>query len=502
MSKVYGFCDAGCRYRVPTFDEFEKSASIFRIAPNDDGTYTIEMGKKYLVKPKLDANEHWAYNVIFRYGYTLANGEYTIDEHIYELSHDGAYAKYDDAIIKPLQCSRYLHSSQNYVTTQIYTRRTSQEGGVSIKSHMEKNGLGADETSLDYEIFVVGANEVYIYNDEATIKGEKGEIPNEWGDAIKMNTKRITNLEASLSDDIFITESSKVVPLNVAPYAAIEKIGGMTYATAEGTNIHSKAKAIKSNSKNLFKLIGWSAKADQSTLSNPCGTIVSSLEGNNITVTQSDYPNAGNLASYENGFFMFFPEEHLTNGKNYRISFDLRITNNPLNASYVHIVSNDYWNGETQIDISQTNSVQRCSGVITYNISPAHPDYRYFECRNCGMSFEIGNIMITEAEVEDTAYSLYGTIDTFAIPEAVQALDGYGEGSSEDDYNYIEKTDDGRWLFHNGDNITDITDLMPIDNFIKVEGGGLIDVVCEYSGSMPDDTTIDMPIEITYQKEG
>lgn len=49
MNKVYGFCDAGCRYRVPTYDEFERSASIIKIKPNEDGTYPLEIGKSYRI---------------------------------------------------------------------------------------------------------------------------------------------------------------------------------------------------------------------------------------------------------------------------------------------------------------------------------------------------------------------------------------------------------------------------------------------------------------------
>lgn len=49
-NKVYGFCDAGCKYRVPTYEEFENSASIIKVAPDNLGVYHLEVGKKYKIR--------------------------------------------------------------------------------------------------------------------------------------------------------------------------------------------------------------------------------------------------------------------------------------------------------------------------------------------------------------------------------------------------------------------------------------------------------------------
>lgn len=46
---VYGHCDAGCKRRVPTYEEFERSASVIAIAPNKSGDYELELGKKYRI---------------------------------------------------------------------------------------------------------------------------------------------------------------------------------------------------------------------------------------------------------------------------------------------------------------------------------------------------------------------------------------------------------------------------------------------------------------------
>lgn len=49
MNKVYGFCDAGCRYRVTPYEDFMKMAAYVPIEPNDEGIFELEVGKKYKI---------------------------------------------------------------------------------------------------------------------------------------------------------------------------------------------------------------------------------------------------------------------------------------------------------------------------------------------------------------------------------------------------------------------------------------------------------------------
>ncbi len=59
---------------------------------------------------------------------------------------------------------------------------------------------------------------------------------------------------------------------------------------------------------------------------------------------------------------------------------------------------------------------------------------------------EYKNMIFTK--YANTPYTPYiGTIDTFTMPEAVQAREGYGEGANAEYCNYIEHTD-GKWLDH------------------------------------------------------
>ena len=55
-----------------------------------------------------------------------------------------------------------------------------------------------------------------------------------------------------------------------------------------------------------------------------------------------------------------------------------------------------------------------------------------------GMTFEEGNTLISASVTSVESIGEDGTVDTFPIPEAVQALEGYGWGIDESVYNYID----------------------------------------------------------------
>ena len=52
LPKIYGNCKAGCLWETVHRSEFEKSASIVKVFPNEDGAYTLDIGKKYKIKAK------------------------------------------------------------------------------------------------------------------------------------------------------------------------------------------------------------------------------------------------------------------------------------------------------------------------------------------------------------------------------------------------------------------------------------------------------------------
>lgn len=94
-------------------------------------------------------------------------------------------------------------------------------------------------------------------------------------------------------------------------------------------------------------------------------------------------------------------------------------------------------------------------------------------------------------------YRADNPIGTLAIPEAVQALDGYGESNPDntDEYNYLDfdrmeffavgHIVDGVWVRYETPIVTDVTEFFTATPFIEVEGGGTLTAVNEYEQAAP-----------------
>jgi hypothetical protein len=212
--------------------------------------------------------------------------------------------------------------------------------------------------------------------------------------------------------------------------------------------------AVESVGKNLAYSRGWSTRDikngdEELSLSNPYGTTISATKGEVISVTQTAYSSTI-LHNYTNGYITFPLAEHLTDGAKYNLSFDLTIKSNPLEAAIITLICN----GEKVMQpggyaIENTlNKKQRVFAPFTYTKREDYPNAHYIEIRCMGMSFDIGNMMITREDVTDTTYTPCGVVDTFAIPAEVQALEGYGKGISANYNNHIEFTEDGKAKYH------------------------------------------------------
>lgn len=122
-----------------------------------------------------------------------------------------------------------------------------------------------------------------------------------------------------------------------------------------------------------------------------------------------------------------------------------------------------------------------------------------------GKLCEYNEIRITK--IANAPYTPYFH-DILPIPEAVRALDGYGESNPDDatEYNAIKWLSNGKCIYsHKGnvvdgawvplakEEITDISDILPADNLLRVQPGGTITPVNEYSYAVPT--------KITYQRD-
>ena len=143
MSKVYGFCDAGCRFRVPTYDEFAKSASIIKVSPESDGTYILEKGYAYKIIGGSAIKFDWQ----GRGEIANDSGSITIDlpSNTYN-----KFTCFDD------------DGNGYYILYELNGER--KEASINSTYMYE----------INYTCTVLSAEEVYIFNEDATITAEDG----------------------------------------------------------------------------------------------------------------------------------------------------------------------------------------------------------------------------------------------------------------------------------------------------------------------------------------
>lgn len=168
MSEVYGFCKAGCRYRVPTYDAFVHSASIIKQYATD-GVFVLEQGKTYKVKKRIDGATEWGF--IFRLIY-----KYKVGPELAPVEIDGSYyvndnlptpAQFDD-YLKIKICEWYTEDTHNRIAVEINGERNSFIVNVG-ETYIAGYGL--------YDVYGVieGDTECYLVNEDATVKAEDGD---------------------------------------------------------------------------------------------------------------------------------------------------------------------------------------------------------------------------------------------------------------------------------------------------------------------------------------
>lgn len=365
---------------------------------------------------------------------------------------------------------------------------TAEQQANLAKEAAEKAATDAREAAEDEVSRIIG---------ELGVVHELGDSPNSVVSQLKVtkefnktnakinrNSKRITNLEQGLTPDPFVTDDSvayaKTVPEGALPYAAIHKIGGMTYRD-ETTNALRSAKVteVKSVGVNLLddsKVL----PADNVTISN--GTVTQ------IIADTSPTP-------------IF--KSNLYNGENYIetvTSYDFVTTIGRVGLSFTKTAE------VTRISFGLNGAKK---DTLVYADVSNLPDGLYFisvDFTNVTQgSFSWKDMMINKGSTAKP-YTPY-VEHTLPIPEAVRNLGGYGEGNPDnaEEYNAIINKD-GKWKYSHKGNIqnilwvplatpevTDISDLLSADNFLAVEGNGSITAVNEYG--------YDVPSEIEYQLE-
>ena len=226
--------------------------------------------------------------------------------------------------------------------------------------------------------------------------------------------KRITNIEKGLVPDSFETDSSvaytKGVPADACPFAEVNTIGGMTYK--DGNVLRSApTTAVESVGANLIPFVSGS----NSTVRGVTWTI--NAEG---TVNANGTADGGNSAFYLADGLSLPTGNYVLSGAPVSAGWGVTVTLYYQNTSGDYEYINAY-GGEAkaftiQKETKCTIYLQVLSGSTISNV--------------------VFKPMLNKGSTAKP-YTPY-VKHTLSIPEAVQALDGYGEGVNESAYNYID----------------------------------------------------------------
>lgn len=259
---------------------------------------------------------------------------------------------------------------------------------------------------------------------------------------VSRNDKRITNIEQGVPSEQFMTDSStsyiKNVPSNALQYAEIEMVGGMTYK--DGDTLKSAIVTdIESIGTNLF---------DESQIThatNSAGTVSEAygvVQNGELIAKIGLYsygiiwkPFAMSLGA---GTYTISADCYISTGGAPNLNLSVRLFNTKTNASV----------SASGVSLSAYDMWERISAQITV----AEPSEYMLSVQGAGnatlnsnMDVRFKNICVAKGNIAE--YSPYKK-KVFRIPEAVQTLDGYGEGVDSNNFNSVEWSEDGKRIFN------------------------------------------------------
>ena len=134
--------------------------------------------------------------------------------------------------------------------------------------------------------------------------------------------------------------------------------------------------------------------------------------------------DGASINSYTSGYFCIGINRKLENDKDYIITFNIDVIQNPFSASAINVLFNG-------IEAYKVKIIGDKVTVKAKNIE--YRERQYVEVRTCGMSMEISNFMITEKD-ENTIYEPYYEPQTISIstPTGLPAIPVDSDG------NYID----------------------------------------------------------------
>lgn len=170
MSKprIYGTCDAGCLWETVHKEDFLRSASIVQVSADESGSVNLEFGRKYKIKKTVANGTSWGFTVsaTFYDETETVNLVYDIVNSVFP----DPPTKYEDYLFIRL-CEFYLDNGYPELSCEINgtVYYFAPEGNAfstsTVPTFVEAKATPTDGTSL----------EVFIVNEDATVKAEDGD---------------------------------------------------------------------------------------------------------------------------------------------------------------------------------------------------------------------------------------------------------------------------------------------------------------------------------------
>lgn len=352
------------------------------------------------------------------------------------------------------------------------------------------------------------------------------ELCDEFKPAAENLTKRVENLEAGLPTSAWQVDESvayqKAVPANANPYAALTRIGGMTY-NDNGTLRSSAVTSLTRTGKNLISFVGKT----QATLE-PVGT------GQNNHVRNIEFDKyyigvtANNYSSVSRGVTCEIKADNevvvTSSSAGYGIGIPIKCK--PNTTYYYSGIDNDATPRSFRIGMYTANGE-----FIRATENESAKSYAFTTTDNCYILMAVftptgSNVPTTytnfqlEEGPKATEYKPYHEPITTELPAELLKLDGYGDGVSNEYNNHIDwRPTDGvkkfiqmcaERAYQSGDeslvNVvtdgsnktvyvldtpieTDISHVLSDDNIIAVEGGGMLTFDNEHQQAVPSTIT-------------
>lgn len=162
--------------------------------------------------------------------------------------------------------------------------------------------------------------------------------------------------------------------------------------------------------KNLVDVYGYSANdipnpEAERALFNTYGTTLSTTEKTDKLIVHQEIIDGATANNYTSGYFCIGINRKLETEKDYIITFNINVIQNPFSVSTVFVLFNGI----------EANRAEVIGDKVTVKVScKEYRERQYVEVRNCGMSLEISNFMITEKD-ENTIYEPYYESQSLSI---------------------------------------------------------------------------------------